>query len=66
MVTLHHFSSLKWIITKGGWEADSIVEDFKNYVIYVIEHLGKDLHYINTINEANMRLQFARIMEQYS
>lgn len=66
MVTLHHFSSPKWIITKGGWEADSIVEDFKNYVIYVIEHLGKDLHYINTINEANMRLQFARIMEQYS
>lgn len=31
MVTLHHFSSPAWVITKGGWEADSIVEDFKDY-----------------------------------
>lgn len=66
MVTLHHFSSPKWIITKGGWEADSIVEDFRTYCVYVIERLGKDIHYVNTINEANMRLQFARIMQNYA
>lgn len=66
MVTLHHFTSPKWIITKGGWEVDSIVEDFKAYCIYVIERLGKEIRYINTINEANMRLQIARIMENYA
>lgn len=66
MVTLHHFSSPKWIISKGGWEADSIVEDFEKYCIYVMEHLGKEIRYVNTINEANMRLQFARIMESHA
>jgi len=66
MVTLHHFSSPKWIISKGGWEAESIVEDFRTYCIYVIERLGEEIHYINTINEANMRLQFARIMKNYT
>ncbi len=66
VVTLHHFTSPKWIITKGGWEVDSIVEDFKAYCIYVIERLGKEIRYINTINEANMRLQIARIMENYA
>lgn len=66
MVTLHHFSSPKWIISKGGWEAESIVEDFRIYCIYVIERLGEEIHYINTINEANMRLQFARIMKNYT
>ncbi len=66
MVTLHHFTSPKWVITKGGWEVDSIVEDFKTYCVYVIERLGKEIRYINTIDEANMRLQFARIMENYT
>lgn len=65
MITLHHFTSPKWIITKGGWEADSIVEDFKKYCIYVVERLGKEICYINTINEANMRLQISRIMKNY-
>lgn len=66
MVTLHHFNSPAWIITKGGWEADSIVEDFKTYCVYVMERLGSEIHYVNTINEANMRLQFARVMENYA
>ncbi len=66
MVTLHHFSSPQWIISKGGWEADTIVEDFKKYCVYVIEHLGEEIRYINTINEANMRLQFARIMQNFT
>ena len=66
MVTLHHFSSPAWVITKGGWEADSIVEDFKDYCVYVMERLGSDIHYVNTINEANMRLQFARVMDNYA
>lgn len=53
IVTLHHFSSPVWIITKGGWEAESVVEDFAKYVRYVMEHLGEELQYVCTINEAN-------------
>lgn len=40
MVTLHHFTSPKWIITKGGWDAESVVEDFARYVGFVIDNIG--------------------------
>lgn len=65
MVTLHHFSSPVWLISKGGWEAESTVEDFARYTRYVMEKLGNELHYVCTINEANMGLQIASIAERY-
>lgn len=64
-VTLHHFSSPKWLISKGGWEASTIPEDFAHYVRFIIGELGSELHYICTINEANMGIQVAAIAERY-
>ncbi|MBE6980417.1 MAG: glycoside hydrolase family 1 protein [Ruminococcaceae bacterium] len=65
IVTLHHFTSPKWLISKGGWEAESTVEDFKRYCAYIAEKLGDELTYIVTINEANMGLQLAAIAKRY-
>ena len=65
IVTLHHFSSPKWLIVKGGWEAESTPADFARYVRYVMEHLGGELKYVCTINEANMGVQVAAIAERY-
>jgi len=65
IVTLHHFTSPKWLISKGGWEAESTVEDFKRYCAYIAEKLGNELEYIVTINEANMGLQLAAIAKRY-
>lgn len=65
VVTLMHFTSPKWLIAKGGWEAESTVEDFKRYVTYVMEQLGSELHYVCTINEANMGLQLAAISKRF-
>ena len=65
IVTLHHFTSPKWLISKGGWEAESTVEDFKRYCAYIAEKLGDELEYIVTINEANMGLQLAAIAKRY-
>lgn len=65
MVTLHHFSSPKWIISKGGWEADTIPADFARYTRYVMEQLGNEIEYVCTINEANMGIQVAAIAERY-
>lgn len=65
IVTLHHFSSPKWLIGKGGWEAESTIEDFARYVRYIIEKLGSELHYVCTINEANMGIQVASIAKRY-
>ena len=65
IVTLLHFTSPKWLICKGGWEAESTVEYFKRYVTYVMEQLGSELHYVCTINEANMGLQLATISRRF-
>ena len=64
-VTLHHFSSPKWLISKGGWEASTTPEDFAHYVRFIIGELGSELHYICTLNEANMGIQVAAIAERY-
>ena len=65
IVTLHHFSSPKWLIKKGGWEAESTIDDFARYTRYIIGKLGNALHYICTINEANMGIQVAAIARRY-
>lgn len=66
VVTLFHFSSPVWLIRKGGWEADTVVEDFTQYVSYVMKALGSELRYVCTINEANMGLQVAAISRRYT
>jgi len=65
MVCMHHFSSPKWLIAKGGWEAEETVEYFCRYCVYVMERLGGEMTYVCTINEANMRLQMKHVMEKY-
>ena len=65
VVTLLHFTCPKWLISKGGWEADTTPDDFERYVRYVCQHLKEeDLHYIVTINEANMGTLIAGYLEK--
>ena len=63
--TLMHFSSPKWLIEKGGWEAETVPEDFARYTRYIMEQMGSELHYVCTINEANMGVQVAALMERF-
>lgn len=65
IVTMMHFTSPKWLIENGGWEAEETIEAFARYCKYVIEQLGEYMHYVCTINEANMGLQVAAIAERY-
>lgn len=65
VVTLLHFTSPKWLIEEGGWENEETVGLFANYCRYVVEKLGSYMHYICTINEANMGLQIAAISARY-
>jgi beta-glucosidase len=65
IVTLMHFTSPAWLIKKGGWEAESTIDYFRRYAAYVAEQLGNELHYICTINEANMGLQLAAISKRF-
>ena len=65
IVTMLHFTSPKWLISEGGWEAESTIEYFRNYCTYIAEQLGSELEYVCTINEANMGMQMAAIMKRY-
>ena len=62
VVTLHHFSSPKWIVDAGGWEDERTADAFAVYCRYVVERLGHLMHYVCTINEANMGLQLAKLI----
>ena len=65
IVTLHHFTSPKWLISKGGWEAETTPAYFARYAKYVMERLGSELKYVCTLNEANMGIQVAMIAQRY-
>jgi beta-glucosidase len=64
IVTLHHFSSPKWIISESGWESDMTIDYFGKYAEFVVSQLGDLIPYICTINEANMGKQIAKIMKR--
>lgn len=63
IITMHHFSSPKWLISQGGWENPSVVEKFASYCERLIKEIGDEVEYVCTINEANMRLQLAQLIK---
>lgn len=65
VVTLHHFTSPKWLIEKGGWESPDVVGFFARYARKIAETLGEHLKYVCTINEANMGIQVSAIAARY-
>ena len=65
IITLMHFTSPVWLIKKGGWESEETISYFRRYAAYVAKELGEELHYICTINEANMGLQLAAISRRF-
>lgn len=66
IVTLHHFSSPAWLIRKGGWGKEYVVNAFSRYCGFVAEKLGSMMPYICTINEANMGIQLKKIASEYA
>jgi len=64
IVTLHHFSSPKWLISEGGWESEKTINYFVRYCQHVVSELGELIPYICTINEANMGKQISKIMKR--
>jgi beta-glucosidase len=54
IVTLHHFSSPRWLIASGGWRDAQTPERFAAYAGRIAQELGDLLPYVCTINEANI------------
>lgn len=53
IVTLHHFTSPRWIAARGGWESHETAERFARYCGRVARHLGDMIGIACTINELN-------------
>jgi beta-glucosidase len=54
VVTLHHFTSPRWVAAQGGWTAPATAERFERFVGSVMDRIGDDLRWICTINEPNI------------
>jgi beta-glucosidase len=54
VVTLHHFTSPRWIAARGGWESAGTAPLFARYCERVANHLGDLIAIACTINELNL------------
>jgi beta-glucosidase len=54
VVTLHHFTSPRWIAARGGWESMETAQLFERYCERVAKHLGNLFAVACTINEINL------------
>lgn len=57
MVTLHHFTSPRWILTRRGWKNSDTAQRFADHAYRVAERFGDRVAWYCTINEANTPFQ---------
>ena len=63
IITMHHFTSPKWLTKKGGWNGREVADSFAAYCEKVVKAMGENMKYVCTINEANMGLQIVKLMK---
>ena len=44
---MFHFTSPKWLITKGGWENPGVIDYFVEYCKKVVSELGDLMEYVS-------------------
>jgi beta-glucosidase len=54
IVTFHHFTSPRWLISAGGWESPETPDKFARYCERATQYLGDLIGVACTINEANI------------
>ncbi len=61
MVTFHHFTSPRWLISKGGWENEDTAGRFARYCSEITKRLGDLMDKACTINEVNIPVVINRV-----
>ncbi|MDB5098062.1 MAG: Beta-glucosidase, partial [Cyanobacteria bacterium RYN_339] len=54
MVTLHHFTSPKWVAAQGGWLADQTIGDFARFAAFMGLEYGGEVDSWIPVNEPNV------------
>ena len=62
VVTLHHFTTPRWLMREGSWLDDKTPERFARYSERVSQHLGDLMHAACTFNEPNLPLLLSKIV----
>ena len=62
MVTFHHFTSPRWLISAGGWTEMDTAERFARYCAHATRHLGDLIDHVCTINEVNIPVMIPRLL----
>jgi beta-glucosidase len=57
VITLHHFTTPRWLADLGGWAEPVAVERFGRFAQVVLEALGDVAHSVCTLNEPNVVAQ---------
>ena len=61
VVTLHHFTTPRWVVAAGGWTDARTVERFARYVERTMHALGDVVARVCTINEPNIVATFGHL-----
>lgn len=56
IVTLHHFTSPRWVAAMGGWEDDAVVDRFVRYAERTARALAGVVDWFCTLNEPNAQV----------
>lgn len=54
VITLHHFTSPRWLMRVGGWRSEETPGLFARYAEQVMRQLGDKLNIVVTMNECNI------------
>jgi len=58
IVTLHHFTSPRWVAARGGWVEPTTADRFVRYAERAMRHLGDLVGRVCTFNEPNVVATF--------
>ena len=64
VVTYHHFTSPRWLISHGGWRSPDTAGRFADYCARVTSGLGDLMTAACTINEVNIPLMIGQWLKQ--
>lgn len=62
VVTLHHFTSPRWLIEQGGWLDRRTPDRYLRYCEQVVRHLGDLIGVACTFNEVNLPVVLSKIL----
>lgn len=64
VVTLHHFTSPRWLMRFGGWADPATADRFAAYCGYVASELGERIPYAFTMNEVDLPVMLRELFVQ--